>query len=69
MKKRSSHIVTNSTKINDDDQIKNYDVLSNQKHMTGEDYSLVQQETNGLTDTIDHDKYKDFDRIMDSTYQ
>ena len=33
-----------------------------------EDYALVQQETKDLIDTIDNDKFDNFDRIMDSTF-
>ena len=49
--------------------LRNYDVLSSQKPMSEENYSLVQQETKDLTDTIDHDKPIDFNQILDSTNQ
>jgi hypothetical protein len=42
--------------------------MSNQKIMSDEDYTLVQQDTKYLNDTIDNDKCNDFDRIMDSTF-
>ena len=49
----------------DEERLKSYDVLSSQKPMSEENYSLVQQETKDLTDTIDHDKPIDFDQILD----